>query len=408
MRNRSTELFPNAAGNTPEIIIEPSLGGNAHTLIAGIGFADKRILLVSDSNTYAVLGKRILGELAALSPRHLMLAGNPAPDLNIVKKIHDEPCDAIIAIGSGTINDLCKYAAFLGDKPYAVFPTAPSMNGYLSTTASILTGGIKESHIAQVARAIFCDLQVIASAPPRLIRSGLGDSLCRPTAQADWLLSHLVLNTAYDPLPFELLKPYEVELFAHSNKLTKGDPHIIELLLRTLLVSGWGMTLAKGSYPASQGEHMIAHTMEMKHANMLPHTYHGEQIGVTTLTMAQIQENLLLRPLQLPPLPAWEGALASYFGRTKAQHIAEITRKKYERYDAMSERLQLIEKEIRDRLREVTLPTSFLRNVLEQAGAPTTPSELGWNEDNYIAAISHAALTRDRFGFLDLVPSNTP
>ena len=37
----------------------------------------------------------------------------------------------------------------------------------------------------------------------------------------------------------------------------------IELLMQTLLLSGLGMTIAGGSYPASQGEHMIAHTYEM-------------------------------------------------------------------------------------------------------------------------------------------------
>ena len=33
--------------------------------------------------------------------------------------------DALIAIGSGTINDLCKYASAQDGKPYAVFATAP-------------------------------------------------------------------------------------------------------------------------------------------------------------------------------------------------------------------------------------------------------------------------------------------
>ena len=45
--------------------------------------------------------------------------------------------DAVIAIGSGTINDLCKYASAADRKPYAVFATAPSMNGYTSLNAAI-------------------------------------------------------------------------------------------------------------------------------------------------------------------------------------------------------------------------------------------------------------------------------
>ena len=32
-----------------------------------------------------------------------------------------------------------------------------------------------------------------------MIRSGLGDSLCRPTAQADWLLAHMLFDRRYEP-----------------------------------------------------------------------------------------------------------------------------------------------------------------------------------------------------------------
>ncbi|MEO0973902.1 MAG: YdeI/OmpD-associated family protein, partial [Pseudomonadota bacterium] len=39
----------------------------------------------------------------------------------------------------------------------------------------------------------------------RLIRAGVGDSICRPTAQTDWLLSHLVLGTPYIEEPFAVL-----------------------------------------------------------------------------------------------------------------------------------------------------------------------------------------------------------
>ena len=62
--------------------------------------------------------------------------------------------------------------------------------------------------------------------------------------------------------------------------------------MRTLLaLRAWHGVIGEGSYPASQGEHLIAHTMEMKHGSTLMESYHGEQIGVTTLcTMAEIQE----------------------------------------------------------------------------------------------------------------------
>ena len=158
----------------------------------------------------------------------------------------------------------------------------------------------KKTLPAHLPKGVFCDLKVIAEAPKRLTLSGLGAThyAARPRS-ADWLLSHLLLDTPYTPVPFDLLMPYEAELFAHAEKLAAGDVKVIELLMKTLLVSGLGMVIAGGSYPASQGEHLIAHTMEMKYGTALPQRYHGEQIGVTTLTMAKIQQNAIAQKLHL-------------------------------------------------------------------------------------------------------------
>jgi glycerol-1-phosphate dehydrogenase [NAD(P)+] len=170
--------------------------------------------------------------------------------------------DALIAVGSGTINDLCKYAAFQDGKPYAAFGTAPSMNGYTSANAAITVGGLKRSLAARTPAGVFLDLAVLAAAPPRMIHSGLGDSLCRPTAQADWLLSHLLRDTPYRAAPFALLTGDEGALFESAATLLAGDLEAMRRLARTLVLSGLGMCSSGGSYP-SQGEHLISHYIEM-------------------------------------------------------------------------------------------------------------------------------------------------
>ena len=45
--------------------------------------------------------------------------------------------DGVVAVGSGVLNDSCKHATFLDGRPYAVFGTAASMNGYGASTASV-------------------------------------------------------------------------------------------------------------------------------------------------------------------------------------------------------------------------------------------------------------------------------
>ncbi len=328
------------------VTMRESLAGEC---AAHLSIFPAKSVVVADSNTHAVLGARVAQELGVPA---VVLAGTVKPDEETAAHILKETgnAEALLAVGSGTISDLCKYAASKAGKPYAMFPTAPSMNGYTSANASIIINGLKTSVPAGLPASVLCDMSVITSAPPRLIRAGLGDSVARPTAQADWLLSHLMKGTEYDERPFELVKPYEKELFESARK----EEIQVELLMHTLLASGYGMTLAGGSYPASQGEHMIAHAYEMLFGPQ--DAYHGEQIGVTTLTMAHLQKKLLNK---LPPL-------------------------------------------IAERIRAVMLSATYIESVLKRSGCPTTPRELGWSDENYKKAIEKAPATRDRFTFLSL------
>jgi glycerol-1-phosphate dehydrogenase [NAD(P)+] len=119
-------------------------------------------------------------------------------------------CDALIAVGSGTINDLCKYAAARDGKPYAVFATAPSMNGYTSVNAAITVDGHKHTLPRRRARGVFVDLEVLARAPVRMIR-GRHRGLDLPAHRAARLeaFAHACSGHAYREAPFALLAPDE-------------------------------------------------------------------------------------------------------------------------------------------------------------------------------------------------------
>jgi glycerol-1-phosphate dehydrogenase [NAD(P)+] len=210
---------------TRQVTIAESLEGDETELVAGLDLG-RRLAVVSDENTRAVLGERVLEALGGIAQvTDIRLPRRPHADGATVDAIRHESgsCDALIAVGAGTINDLCKYAAARDRKPYAVFATAPSMNGYTSVNAAITIDGHKKSLPATAARGVFMDLEVLAQAPPRMIRSGLGDSICRPTAQADWLLAHLLLDHPYREAPFALLAEDEAELFDRSEALMAGD-----------------------------------------------------------------------------------------------------------------------------------------------------------------------------------------
>src|SRR3546814_3627038 len=97
------------------------------------------------------------------------------------------------------------------------------MNGYTSVSAAITEHGVKKSLAAKAPVGVFLDLAVLAAAPKRMIRSGLGDSLCRTTAQADWLMAHLLFDQPYRTAPFALLAEDEGALFGGAAALLACD-----------------------------------------------------------------------------------------------------------------------------------------------------------------------------------------
>ena len=190
------------------VVIEDSLAGREVQLVSSLGLG-RHLAMISDANTFAALGERVERALSgSYTIQRIVLDGAFDADVETIARLAAviEPrTDAVVTVGSGTLNDLSKMVALESGCPQVVFATAPSMNGYTSLSASITGGGVKRSVRAATPVGVFFDLGVLAKAPLPLIRAGLGDSSCRPTAQADWLLSHLLLDRPYREVPFTLL-----------------------------------------------------------------------------------------------------------------------------------------------------------------------------------------------------------
>lgn len=393
---------------THAVAIEPSLAGTEAELVASLGFG-RTLAVVSDPTTRAVLGARVeraLASIARVLP--VVLPDHPHADVPTAEVVRraSAAADALIAVGAGTLNDLCKYAAARDDKPYAVFGTAPSMNGYTSVNASITVGRLKRTLPAAGARGVFLDLGVLAAAPLRMRLSGFGDSVCRSTAQADWLLAHLLAGRPYREAPFVLLAEDEEGLFAEPEALLRGDLEAVARLARTLVLSGFGMSIAGGSQPASQAEHLISHYVDMLGAPELPEAMHGERIGVTTLTMARLQERLLgsAFPEVRPTTVRDEDILAHFGPELGPACCQEFAPKRLDAAaaGAQNDRLAARGEEIRARVAAVTRPSATIERALRRAGAATSPGDLHLPLGFYGDAVRHARELRDRYTFLDL------
>jgi glycerol-1-phosphate dehydrogenase [NAD(P)+] len=392
------------------VAIEPSLCGKEAELVAPLRLG-RAVAVVSDQNTRRVLGHRVESALSRLGTVLPIVLDNPHADAATAQTLR-QACassDALVAVGSGTINDLCKFVAAADRKPYAVFATAPSMNGYASRNAAITVDGHKQTLPAAPPVGIFMDLEVLAAAPARLIRAGMGDSLCRSTAQADWLLSHHLLGTPYRTAPFTLLADDEPGWMREPEALLHGDLTAMEALARTLVLSGLGMTICDGSYPASQGEHLISHYIDMFAPPSRGAYFHGEQVAVATLTMASIQERMLRSGVpQLHSATVSREDLGKRFGPEVGDACwCEYAPKHF--IDGalrdLQARVAALWSEIVIAMGKVTIPAGKIRSVLERAGCPTTPEEIGLTPAFYATAVRDGRFLRNRYTFLDLADS---
>ncbi len=394
-----------------QVAIDIGLASAAPDLLAALDFGPQ-LLLVDDEAGHEAAGAEIARHLSGrYRLKTLTFPGRAAPEAAHVETLRREALasDALIAIGSGSINDLCKAAAAESDRPYAVFGIAPSMNGYVSGSASLIVAGRKISRRARPPVAVFLDLDLLAKAPRRLIVAGLGDSLCRSTAEADWRLSHLLRDTPFDPLPFALLRGIEDELFAAAGGLLAGDRQAMRLLAETLVLSGFGMTIAGGSYPASQSEHAIAHYVEMMENDTPPGhapTFHGEEIAVATLPMAELQMRIVEGPPPIVTADRWsEADSQTHFGiELGAACWRDFAKKRLSPAEAEARTARLAHDwpKIAAALRTNMKSAAELRRVMQAVGGPLRPAAIGWSGDLFRRAFRHARYIRDRFGFLDL------
>lgn len=358
----------------------------------------ENVLLLADENTYP-LCQGHSGMDGFIAERYILPAG-VKPGMKVVdalvEYIASSGVGAVLALGSGTINDIAKYASFLCNVPYVVIPTAPSMNGYISSNASIISGQFRTSVAAHLPVAVLCDEKILSLAPECLLISGIGDTLCRAVVQFDWLLSHYLSGGKYQSEVFELMLPYERELLAMSS--LEDVRRNIKVLLMSLLAGGAAMLWCGGSYPASQGEHMWAHTMEMMGVD--GGGYHGQEVAVTSWYSSILQQRLL------------EGGQAAPVGGLKQEDVESmllpyfssgLTKQCLVAYQEKLDALQGVRGgvELPQYLYSHVEGYSSIRAAYQKFGLPCSPEQIGWGWKSFKEALKIARFTRNRITFLD-------
>jgi glycerol-1-phosphate dehydrogenase [NAD(P)+] len=391
------------------IVIRESLDGAEAELVRRCGLAG-RLAVVADAATFAALGDRVASALRARGPVTTIVLDHPHADIATAEDLRGRlaGADGVVAVGSGTINDLCKYATGLDGRPYCVFATAGSMNGYASTTASMtLPSGLKVSRPSHAPAGFFVDLAVAAAAPPHLAAAGFGDCLVRSVAQIDWWMSHRLLGTTYSAAPYRLTDEDERALNARAAGLPRGDVASVGTLFRVLTLCGLGVALTGVSNHGSMGEHQVSHYIDCFAGARHPGTLHGEQVGVAALTLARLQQRMLAepRPPRLLPTQIDEADMARRLGPdVAAQCLAQFRRKALDAAGAaaLNDRLEQIWPELCRECRAFMVPVAEMQRLLADAGGKVTAHDLGLPAAFYREAVLHCREMRDRFSFFDL------
>ncbi|QXK91621.1 iron-containing alcohol dehydrogenase [Neoehrlichia mikurensis] len=357
--------------------------------------------IVADTNTANILGRYAFDMF-----NHYVIPGKFCASEMLVDLIRSKSksSDLIVALGSGTINDICKYVSYIENKDYILFPTAPSMNGYTSLNASItMRDGRKYSFNAHLPKAIYIDIDVIVNSPKRLIISGFADFICRSTVRADWLMSHFLLGSDYMELPFIISKESEDALIYYYSGLIYNDKSTIMMLMQALILSGIGMLIIKSSKSASQGEHIIASSIELLDHNN--HLLHGEMVGIAMMVMSNLQHKILNIFPKINPTAVNKADIIACFGKKYAKDFWCILSKKmidYKKAEMLNKIIAEKWSDIVNLINQNILNPGFLKKIFLDIGCPHTIQHTNWNLVNYRQVANLAFVTRDRFTFLDI------
>jgi glycerol-1-phosphate dehydrogenase [NAD(P)+] len=412
---------------TQRVVVERGIGARLHEVFSGLVDASGTIAVIGDENTFAAAGSEALESLGRfgapvrvieLAPR----AGHEIPVCDdetldaVGAALADAGASTVVTVGSGTISDLGKMTAHRLGIPDLAVGTAPSNNGYTSAIAAILSKGVKTTQPCRPALAVVADPQVMAAAPYRMIASGIGDLYSKPVSNADWRLSYRLNDSFFSEIVMEIVDAGNALLEGVAPRLPERDEDAVARLTGAIMLSGLGMQAAGSSGPASGGEHLVSHYLDMtEDIDGEPHDLHGVQVAVGTLFTATMYERLrALDPAgidiaaRVAALPAWSDyreVLRGRFG-VLADSVLEHAEKGFPSGDELRARLERLVAgwdEIMAWVGETLRPPADLAAELISARCPVRFDEIGVSEARAVRTVQHCKDIRNRYTVLHLL-----
>jgi glycerol-1-phosphate dehydrogenase [NAD(P)+] len=385
-----------------------------------------RYVIVADGNTWTAAGMQAAqllqsGGVATAEP--ILLSETPrvraraetareiAARLGAAKALP-------VAVGSGVINDLVKYAAELAGTPYVCVPTAASMDGYAASGAALRDGGFKRTLACAAPVAIVADLDVIATAPAVMGAWGYGDLVGKLVAGADWIVADALGEDPINPGPFAMVQDNLDAWLGNPAGVRQRDRAALAGLTRGLLMAGLAMQAHGNSRPASGSDHQFAHLWEMEEVAVDGQPVsHGACVGIGCLSMVAAYEWLMHQDLcgieparlaeRLPSPAAVHAEIEASFPLAFMAANAEAeTKAKAGTRQSVERRLKALQADWRDISRALhrRLPQAeTIQRWLDAAGGASDAPAIGVSRDKHARDYARARLIRRRFTGLDVL-----
>ncbi|MBU6350991.1 MAG: iron-containing alcohol dehydrogenase [Chloroflexi bacterium] len=382
----------------------------------------QKLFMVADTHTFAAQGRAVQEALVAAGFDFKSIVFTDEEVIADAAHVFDVLVAAggeartYLAVGSGTLTDITRFASHRTHSQFIAVPTAPSVDGFASIGAPLIVHGVKITVICQAPLALFADLRTLAQAPQKMIAAGFADMLGKLTSIADWRIGHLLWNEPYDEsIALRTLAAVQI-CVDNADAIGRGSPAGIRRLLDALLESGYCMLDFGSSRPASGAEHHYSHYWEMKLLREgRPAILHGAKVGVATVLVAGLYDRIrqlsrqqvsdLLEAATWPSRAEEEALIREAYGELAGDIVAE--HKAF--LDPTAAQMETLRRTILERWEEIQaiaaqVPAAQeVADLLVRVGGPATVAELGLDETERDLAVANGHYLRDRFTVRKLV-----
>jgi len=324
--------------------------------------------------------------------------------------------DIIIAIGTGTLNDLAKFVSYQLNIPYMIIATAPSMDGFSSVGAALIVDNLKTTYEVVPPKAIIADINILKRAPLNMISAGFGDILGKYTCLCDWELSRMINGEYYCKFVVDLVRNSIKKCTNNIEGIKNGNDTALADLTEGLILTGIAMSFVGNSRPASGSEHHLSHFLEMmflfrgKEAVL-----HGTKVGITTIAVLKLYQMLKGQKIDF----AASAEKVKHFNKEKwVEQINKIyqagapavltmeEKSKKNSLEKHKERIEIIKKKWPEMMKVIDklIPdVTTIEKILKEVEAPINPIEVGIDAETFLNSLIYGKEIRNRYTILQLL-----